>query len=284
MSMAAQQAREQAASNASAVPYHSAFRGHRERMTQLVRRGVNTPGEPTLCVLGAGNAYDLELDVLAREFAQIHLVDLDPAALRRSFERQDEATRRRLVCHAPVELSGMHDRFERWARMELTPEELVEHAGATARAIHGALGRRFDVVLSACIASQMQLSLLQALGDRHPLFEALRWTLNVTHFRTLVELLAPSGRAFFVTDVTSDDIAHFGEVEPGAPCIELVGALSRAGAVFAFAEPAALAQLFRQDPVLDGACSLSGLSDAWVWENGPSSRLLVYALELERKS
>jgi hypothetical protein len=282
MSFAFDEAAEQAAANQSAIPYHAEFQGHRERLTALACAAAATTSEKTLCVLGAGNVYDLDLRELARHFDQIHLVDLDANAVRAAAARQDEATRARLAWHAPLDLSDMHDRLERWASAQLTPDELISHAGRTARTIRGALGRRFGVVVSACVLSQMQLSLLRAVGADHHLFAALRVTLNAAHLRTLAELTAPGGRAWFVTDVSSDRIARFGATEPGGPAIELVNRLSHAGDVFAFADPRALRLLYQDDPHLCRMAELSAIQDAWIWDNGPDNRFVVYAVELAR--
>jgi hypothetical protein len=282
MSFALDEAAEQAAANQSALPYHTEFRGHRERLTALACAAAARTSEKTLCVLGAGNVYDLDLAELARHFDQIHLVDLDSNAVRAAAERQDEATRARIAWHAPLDLSGMYDRLERWASAQVTPDELLAHAGRTARTILGALGRRFGVVLSACVLSQMQLSLLRAVGADHRVFDALRMTLNAAHLRTLAELTAPGGRAWFVTDVSSDRIARFDAIEPGGPAIELVNRLSRAGDVFAFADPRAVRRGYRDDPHLCRMAELSAIQDAWIWDNGPDNRFVVYAIELTR--
>ncbi len=50
---------EQRASNASAVPHFDVFAGQRERLTALPLAGVAAESGPRLCVLGAGNGYDL---------------------------------------------------------------------------------------------------------------------------------------------------------------------------------------------------------------------------------
>src|SRR4051794_15221122 len=170
------QASEQALANQSALAHFSSFEVHRQRLTAFALSAA-PKSDATLCVLGAGNCFDLDLDALARRYQEVHLVDLDAAALQRAFDRQPAATKERLVLHAPVDLSGLLDRIDRWSRFQVTPEELMGHADATARQLRSGLGGPFDVVLSACMLSQMQLSVLNVLTDQHRLFEAVRWTL-----------------------------------------------------------------------------------------------------------
>ncbi len=274
---------EQVAANRSGVGQRAAFREHRERLTSLLLAAAGRSEQSSLCVLGAGNCNDLELSRLAQRYATIHLVDIDAAALSGARAACDFATQARLALHAPVDLSGLLDRIERWSEFRVTPEELLEHAGATARKIRGELERGFDVVLSACMLSQMQLSVLKVLTDAHRLFEAVRFTLNLTHLRTLAELLEPNGTAVFATDVTSETIFPLDSVVPGKSASALVRELAAAGHVFHFAHPDLLSAQLKADPVLGSQVEMSDLLDAWVWQNGSAGKLLVYAVELRRR-
>src|SRR5439155_5330247 len=65
---------------------------HRRRLTSIASGGTGA-----LCVLGAGNANALDLDLLATRFDRIHLVDLDAEALARAARRSSPAARAKLV-------------------------------------------------------------------------------------------------------------------------------------------------------------------------------------------
>ena len=251
-------------------------------MTSLVLDAAPSHAEPSLCVLGAGNCFDLDLESLARRFSAISLVDLDASALQRTFERQSEATRARLQLHAPIDLSGFLDCIDRWAEFRLTPEELMTHPAQTEQKIKRQLAKQFDVVLSSCILSQMQLSLLNVLGERHRLLDALRLVLNLTHWRTLAGLTQAGGCALFATDASSSELYPLEKVEPGADCRELLSELVRQRKVFAFAEPAQIASQLSDEPHLRRAFAASQLRDAWIWSNGPDAKFLVYASALPR--
>jgi len=275
------QAREQVLANQSALPHFSSFSEHRQRLSELALSAA--PAEQgTLCVLGAGNCYDLDLAALASRFRAVHLVDIDAEALERAHARQDPTTKDRLVLHGSLDLSGFLDRLDRWAAFQVSPDELMDHGQATARQLRERLGGPFDVVLSACMLSQMQLSVLNVLGEQHRLFEAIRWTLNLTHFRTLAALTRPGGVGLFATDVSSGLLHPLDRLAPESDWVALVEQLSKARRTFDFADPKRLAELLRDDPVLRAAFPRFDVSEAWLWNNGPEARFLVYASELRR--
>jgi hypothetical protein len=271
---------EQRLSNESAIPYFDTFGQHRERLTAAVS-ARHLPGSPArLCVLGAGNAYDLDLRLLAGLFQEIHLVDIDDGALARAYARQDVATQARLFLHAPVDLSGLFDRIEAWREFRVTPEEVAAYPEDASNRIVKSLPGPFDVVVSACILTQMQLSMLSALSASHRLFEASRQLLNVMHLRTVAKLLVPRGRAILASDLSSNLLFP---LSPGATDLKalLIDVLA-AGKFFYAAHPDLLAWASREDPVLKRLARVSPPVDVWLWNNGAERTFLVYALELER--
>jgi hypothetical protein len=97
--------------NAEHPDSSASFAPHRLRLMDLVGRAE--PGG-TVLVLGVGNASDLDLPFLAERFAEVHLADLDGAALERVRARQPEACRERLVLHGDVDLSGLLEYLDAW--------------------------------------------------------------------------------------------------------------------------------------------------------------------------
>ncbi|HWA73087.1 MAG TPA: hypothetical protein VG937_12150 [Polyangiaceae bacterium] len=282
MSTVAAELAEQTASNLSGVDHYDTFAGHREHLTRVACAGVPEGSGLKLCVLGAGNCNDLDLATLAAHYESIHLVDIDASALERAVGRQTPATQAHLVRHAPVDLTGFADRLERWKAFQVTPEELIGHAGATADRVNTLTSGPFDVVLSACVLTQMQLMVVNVLGDKHRLFEAVRHTLTLTHLRTLARLLKPGGRALLATDVSSERIARLGSPTSGEDLKALLKGLASRGQIFQVADPAQFAFMVRDDPTLMSTVSISEPLEVWRWENGPQNQFLVYALELKR--
>jgi hypothetical protein len=275
---------EQREANQSTLAWFDAYSGHRERQTALVTEGVPLASEKRLCVLGAGNAYDLDLATLGQHFSEIHLVDIDDQALEGARARQPPEVARKLVLHAPVDLGGMFAKLEDWGRMQVTEAEMLAHPARTAKELASRLGT-FDVVVSACIITQMQLSVLSALGEEHRLFDAVRHTLALTHLHTLFELTAPGGRAVLVTDVLANqNYRYLDRVPPNANFLALLTDVIAAERVIYAARPGLFHLLFRQDPTLSKQAKFSAPLAAWLWQNGPEMRFLVYAMDLRRNA
>jgi hypothetical protein len=267
-------------SNESAIPYFDTFANHRARLTASVSARHVPGSRERLCVLGAGNAYDLDLPRLAAIFSEIHLVDIDEAALTRAYHRQDVATRKRLFLHAPIDLSGLFDRIDAWRGFRVTPDELAAYPEHASERLVKSLPAPFDVVVSACVLTQMQLSLLSGLSASHSLFEAARQLLNLMHLRTLVKLLVPQGRAILASDLSSNLLFPLSPAATDLRAV-LVDVLC-AGKFFYAAHPDLLLWASQEDPVLRRLAKVSPPHDVWLWQNGTERTFLVYALELQR--
>jgi len=265
--------------NLNSLPYFEQFASHREHLTALVANDTAKAGGE-LCVLGAGNAYDLDLDRLASTYDAVHLVDIDEAALARVRERHGAATRARLVPHAPLDLSGFGGTLASWRDRRIGPEQVAEQPGAAVQRFVLRLGRRFDVVLSACVLSQMQLLVRRVLTDRHALFSAASFTLNLTHLRTLAALRKPGGRAILATDIASDAIPAFDAIAAERDARTELNRLLASGDVFSVVDPRWLSAIARDDPTLSADATLGPALDVWLWRDGPKRRFLVYAVEL----
>lgn len=274
---------EQRRANESTRSLSESYREHRQHTTRLALDSANPASPGSLCVLGAGNCLDLDLARLAERFSEVHLVDVDRSALDGALSRQPAEVRARLVLHAPVDLSGLLDKLERWKRLETTEAELLGHHRRTAESLATTLGSH-DVVVSASCITQMQLSVLHGLGDRHQLFDAARHVLAATHLHTLHTLTKPGGRALLITDVLSSSrYAPLASLPPETDMLKLLSELMAAEQMIYSARPGLFHLLQQQDPLLRQASTLSPPLAAWLWQNGPNERFLVYAMALERK-
>jgi hypothetical protein len=185
------------------------------------------------------------------------------------------------VLRAPVDVSGTLDRLERWASLRVTPDELARHPLDTASAVATRLAGPFDVVLSACLLTPMQLAVTTVLGDRHPLFEAVRYTVTLSHLTLLARLTAPGGRTLLVSDLTASDIAPAILSVPEDELPKLLEPLVARGEVFQVAQPGLLQEIARDAP-LAAELELEAPTQAWLWHNGATRTFLVYALEGRR--
>ena len=274
---------DQIASNQSGIGHEASFAEHRTRLTREIADRAPPSGGGRLCLLGAGNANDVDLGALAARFAEVHLVDIDPAAVARAIAQVPAERRAQLVPHAPVDASGMFDRLETWSGAPPTAAALDAAVADAVTRVARALPGPFDVVASCGLLTQLQLVLLQVVGDANPRFGDLRTALNRAHVRALGALLAPGGVALLATDLTSSEIypplIHVGaDADLGKLMVDLLAA----GSFIYAAHPGQLSSEMRRDPALKQAFAVRFPIGPWIWRNGPTQALLVYALEIKR--
>ena len=282
--IAARVTKDQVSSNRSGVGFAASFAGHREHMTQEILARAPAGGAGRLCLLGAGNANDVDLAALAMRFAEIHLVDIDAEAVGRARDAASPATRQRLRLHAPVDLSGFWGYLDTWAAEPGDGARLGAEVGPAVARVVQSLPGPFDVVVSCCMLTQLQLALVDSLSDRHPAFDSFRALTNAIHVRVLVSLMAEGGRALLFTDLTSDDTFPFDALEPAADLGKVMGELVAAGNVIHAAHPGRLSAEIRRDAALSAVLAVRFPIGPWLWHNGPSRTFLVYGLEFEHKA
>jgi hypothetical protein len=212
------------------------------------------------------------------------LVDIDAAALGRARERVSEAGRSRVCAHGPVDVSGFFVDLERWGRMQVTPQEIMNAPAVGSKRVAAALPGPFDVVASTCLLTQLQLTLLEVLGETHQLFGALREFLTLTHLRTLAALTKPGGRALLITDLCEASVFPPGRPRDDADLGPLMDELVTLGHVIHSSHPVLIKLTLADDPVLKRSFEAPVVSSPWLWQNGPARRFLCYGVEMARKS
>ncbi len=259
------------------------FRRHRQRVTAeilaLAPAGNDARGG-RLCLLGAGNANDLDLEKLAARFDEVHLVDIDPGALSRATGRQSAAVRVKLRSHAPVDLSGLYHQLERTTR--LPPADAMVTAG-TAEVMRQ-LPSEFDVVVSSCVVSQMSWALGLLASPDEMVVPMLEQALLRIHLRTLLGLIRPTGAALLVSDLTSSQFyPPLDDLAPGEDLRGLTLELSAALLAYTVCNPLLVRQILRSDDELAASCQLPTLGEPWLWTGPKALTYLVYPFVLRRK-
>jgi hypothetical protein len=252
------------------------YAAHREKFTQAVLSvAPSSPGR--LCVLGAGKCNDLELATLAEAYRELHLVDLDPAALASAVSREVPSVRRQLFPHAPVDLAVLSPkRAAKWRRRAPNPNELGAAAESALHGVSARLPGPFDVVVSACVLTQLGFALTQSFPEAHPLLGALRQITLETHLRELFALKAPEGAALFVCDLASS--THYpglASMSPDADIAAVARDIVASRAFYQIARPELIADVLR-----DLAEREPSPLTPWLW-TGPLDRVyLVYGYEI----
>jgi len=132
------------------------YRRHRVRITETIA-GLLGERAATLCLLGAGNVNDVDLEAVGEHVQAIHLVDIDAAALARAKERQPAELRPRLFTHGGVDLTGLLRHLDRWKTKAPDEAALAEAVDAGVAAITAGLPATLvghaDVAVSCCLLS-----------------------------------------------------------------------------------------------------------------------------------
>ena len=223
--------------------------------------------------------------MLAPRFREIHLVDLDAVALERAVQRQPRAVRDKLILHAPIDLSGALGRLAAFRGRSPSDEEVARLPSESVESVVRALAGRFDVVLSACVLSQLMHGHAVALGQGNPQLPLLSCVLGLAHVRSLMRLLEPGGTAILITDMASSDTCPLPERADLAMLRALAEVLERERLCASGTGPAFLLRMAADDaqitPQLAARPEQVG---PWLWHFSARLKYLVHALVLQRRS
>ena len=255
------------------------YASHRRELGERLDR---LPPGGDLCVFGAGNADDLELERLTERFAEVHLVDLDGEALEAARQRLGSAARAKVVLHPEVDCSGLLEHLDDWAERFPEPDELMPAAVFAAQGIVRGLGRGFSAVVSTCVLSQLPLPFQRAWLTSRANWGALLRAIGAVHLATLAGSLRSGGRGLLVVDTASSRDSPALAEQKGRSPEELEEFVAEARASHGLALRPDPEDLLRQfaSPGLDALLARPHLSSPWLWELGAETRL-VYALGFE---
>lgn len=276
----------QSKANRSTRDHWAWFASHRAEIQKLLLPDVGRPvsDAPRLCVLGAGNCNDIDLSVLVQSFAEVHLVDIDAAALHDAVERQGVAGAKPLRLHGGIDLTGIAELVPLWEKQPPGAAEVKSAARRAAHAAAPALGGPFDVVLSPCLLSQLCGYATDVLGRSHPRRRELLVALRTRHLRTLVDLLAPGGTGVVICDVASSTghrELHDIRREKLAGFLDRLTYTDR---TFDGLSPASMRDALHTDPLIAPLLAPVQQIAPWVWHLGPRRTFLVYGLRMRRLS
>jgi hypothetical protein len=231
------------------------YAGYRQKLMGLVegKRG-------RVCVLGAGNCNDIDLQCLARLFDQITLVDIDPQAVEAAVARQGPLPNIRII---PLEVSGV---------LPVLSSDLPGKCGLAVECFQQrrATGRcpdlgTFDVVLSSCLLTQLIFNARLAVAADDPAFARLLDALRLDHVHLMCDLLTPGGLGILATDVVSTDLAPYLPSIPESLFEEAVTRLIDLGICMAGAHPWQIRRLIEGDDGLTRQLHRVRTLGPWRW-------------------
>jgi hypothetical protein len=294
------------------------YSAHRRIVSEHLVRG-RPSGAGRLCVLGAGNSNDLDLALLSATFAEIHLVDLDAAALLSGLSRQEmlypdgdpsptaeklelpvergphlrekfaavlsPERRAQIRCYGYVDVTGIVERLGAWRKGEPSTSESVTACVEAARLYSPPLPTEsFDVVASTCLLTQLIDSVAMSLGADHPRFMELMLAVRDRHLRLLVELLAPGGLGVLVTDIVSSDTCPALLTAPEDYFSVLTSRQVDEGNFFTGANPRVLQHWFTNDVEVGPLVERVQLVRPWQWRVGPRAFAVCAVKVLRREA
>jgi hypothetical protein len=187
------------------------------------------------------------------------------------------------VLHAPVDLSGAFDRLAAFKNKPASAAEQARLPAASVQKILEAVPGPFDVVLSACMLSQLMHSCYVALGLQHPQLHLMAAALGLSHLRSLAALVAPGGTGLIVTDTISSETYALEELWGDRPPLQLLDELDRGNRTLTGTAPSFLRRILREDAEIAPLVTPPRLVEPWLWRFTEEMTFLVYALAFRRR-
>ena len=261
------------------------FESHRLRVTRHIL-SASRPGARRLCILGAGNANDLDLELLAHAFQEVHLADLDREALARAASRAP-ARRANLRLHGGVDLSGIVGALDSSgparaddARRDRSIRELIRRARETPSP---EIGGPFDMVVSTCLLTQLMNAAAGVVGAAHPRLDELLAAIRTAHLCLLAKTTAPGGSAILICDVASSDDHPRIATADDDELATLASQLAAKQLYFAGAGFAEMERQLREHPVLSRSVTGVKTLPPWRWRISPRRTFLVLAITFQKR-
>jgi hypothetical protein len=242
--------RKQKRLNRASAHAWEAYAHHRARVTEVILDRSSAQAD-RLVVLGAGNCNDLDLTRLAPRFAEIHLVDIDAAALARAAARQNERVKEALRLHGQLDVGTL-------VRRRVPALESA------------------DTVVSAAVLSQL---ISTAVDEGRAPGELLE--VRDSHLRTMSELLRPGGAGVLITDVVSSDTCPELRTTRDDQLPALLTRTIGTANFFTGCNPFTIARRLGTDPAI--RAERIGVGNPWRWDLGDRRSHLVCAVTYRRR-
>jgi hypothetical protein len=268
----------QAELNRSVAGHWEMFADHRSRVTDLIV-ALTPPAGAVVCILGAGNCNDLDLARLLGVAADVHLIDVDPAAMRDGVERQHVAMSTSLHLHE-ADITGVLSTLGRWSTdPPSTNAEIDECLLKLARTPSiGVEPGSAHVAVSAAVLSQVTGTAVRLVDREHPRSLEVALSIRDAHLRLLTSLLRPSGWGVLITDAASSEIVDDLGAAADDSLPALLDEVVDAGQVHTGTDPLGLEWSLREEPRIARGPDSIVRHPPWLWRLGPDKVELTYAL------
>ncbi len=255
---------------------------HRSVVTELLVR-VSSSDEGSLCVLGAGNCNDLDLQQLQHTFSEIHLVDLDDEAISEGVHRQLPREQSKLHQHGNCDITGITHLLANWSSESVPTNDALDAClTELAQLPQLGLSNAFDVVASVCVLTQLFDSVVETLGESHPRFIDFVTAIRTQHVRLMLNMLRPGGIGILITDVVASTTLPQLLTISDADLLPTISRAINERNFFTGTNPAVLQSLFHTQPEIAPQVARVRLSPPWRWQLLNKVHA-VYAVEMTRE-
>lgn len=272
--------------NSDSSALHDSFTQHRDNVMRLILASATdvggTAADPcqSIALMGAGNGMDVEMDSIAQLFREIHLIDVDDAALQRAV--QHSSAQDRIHLHAPVDVAS--PLLSLTSRdFQVSDGDLKQNAKILQLLAEPNMDcpvAQCDVVVSLCMLTQIIETLAQIIPETHASFEFAVKALRMGHLRRMQKLLRQGGVGVIVTDIVSSDSAPELRSTTLKDLPGLLKSLVENRNFFTGANPSAVLTDLNILSRLPGGANLSQAFDPWLWS--PGERVFaVYAIRFQ---
>ncbi len=288
--------------NRTTVDASQAFQEHRSRVTSQILEMRRTDDD-RLCLLGAGNCNDVDLNELASNFRQITLVDIDRQAVEFGLARQSvhSAAHHKFNILAPYDVCGLlsvfahpssslQDRYSRilevlkecgpflvprepsLATSPMGPHQLDlathdEPANNDNRLRPESSTHLVDCIASCCLMSQLVDTLHMGLGQSAEVYLPLVLGLRKQHLKRMHATLIPGGRGvMFIDFVSSQTLPELARVDSSSIAALLFQALQNKN-FFTGLNPFAIQREMQTSAEFTGFTDIT-LHSPWKWDIG----------------
>lgn len=257
------------------------FTNHRQHVMDLIlsHRYENAR---SLCVLGAGNCNDLDLDVLAKRFTEIHLVDIDREALYRAMGRRTFESSASIILHGGFDISGVMSLLAGWCQNGPSADQIKALLKQASKVPKLQLKKSFDVVISSAVLTQLIHTIVTALGADNPRLLEVIQAIRHTHIRFIIDLMTVGGAGILISDLVSSDKYEMVENVSEEEILALMHYLISQGNIYTSVNPTVLESILREDPHISSRVKEVALRRPWKWRIGAGRTFLVYGLTFRK--
>ena len=184
------------------------YANHRNIVTNLIIKSAPPAGE-SLCILGAGICFDLDLSKLSREFSSITLLDLKREDVVSGIEYQVKSNGLSREAADKIQINGDCDMTGVYGLLKKanpqSSKQDVDTIAETASKYTPPGFEKYDCIASTCVLSQLLFHVHDTISDEHGSFIELLRTIRQRHLEIIVDALNPLGTGILITDFVSSD-------------------------------------------------------------------------------